>query len=263
MFIDPMKAKTLKPGPLPPGVWAGEIKRDGHRLIVEKGEKVTAWSRNAIERNLPPHLVEAISRDLARGVFDGELIIPGGTSSDVVDVGRQHELWYVVFDVLELEGVDTTGESYVRRHGLLDCLPASGGPLVANPAIRVSSREQVDALVKEIWQKGGEGLMLKEENSLYEPGHRSSQWLKVKAILTATMTIIGFREGRLGPHSIVELRDDEGVETSVKVLDDAELANVEANHEKLVGRKLVIEYQNKTSRGSYRHPRWDHWSEGE
>src|SRR5678816_3036814 len=100
---------------LPPGAWWAEKKEDGHRLevlvkhyLAEVGQEdcdVIGWSRTGLDtresnRPLPKHLVEEFQK-LPDGIYDGELVLPGGTSSDVALLENQRKLMYVLFDVLE------------------------------------------------------------------------------------------------------------------------------------------------------------------
>jgi hypothetical protein len=85
---------------------------------------------------------------------------------------------------------------------------------------------------------------------------------------------MGFTQSRgkiidRGPYAAVLLRDAAGNETTVKTLNDVELDRFEqewpstagVEHHPAVGRKLRIEYQERTPDGSYRHPRWDRWED--
>jgi len=78
MFIQPMLAKSLSSTVIRPGEWSVEVKFDGHRIIVEvENGKVQAWSRNALPRELPPHVIERLKK-FPNGIYDGELIEPNG-----------------------------------------------------------------------------------------------------------------------------------------------------------------------------------------
>jgi hypothetical protein len=75
------------------------------------------------------------------------------------------------------------------------------------------------------------------------------------------MKVVGFEDGLLGACSVVHLVDDSGIFTSCKVLNGEELKRIQADPSSFIGRKLLLDYQEKTPDGMYRHPRWDRWVE--
>lgn len=253
MFVKPMLAHTYK-RKFPSGDWIAEEKLDGHRMIVERFDgNVIAWSRNAIARDLPDHVRRNLLK-LPTGVYDGELWAPGIHAWGVTDLDQQEKLRLTLFDVLEFDGYSTLLRHFDERREILERIWTD-----VTDKFAVFDERDVDAIASTVWEHGGEGLVLKNRQSVYEPGRRTKNWLKVKMTKSSSLTVTGFRSGLLGPCSIVELRDDEGFETTVKCLNNEELDRVHADPEKLIGRRLVIEYQERTPDGCYRHPRWDRW----
>lgn len=288
-FVKPQLAKPLKDALPDPQNWIAEEKYDGHRLIVSVGDGtartlfdevgVRAWSRDAKDRILPARVREAL-RSLPAGTYDGELLAPGERSYGVTVLGNVDLLVYVIFDVIHLLGRDLTSTGIAatydeRRAALEEVAHARGIP--ENDFTQVTDPVQIawnsvadgsDALCstvqrlsEEVWSRDGEGLILKRRKSLYEVGKRTKDWLKVKKVLSSVLTVIGFTAGTMGVHSIVVLRDDEGNETSVKWKNLEELAAIEADPKSRIGRRLRIEYQERTPDGGYRHPRWDRWED--
>jgi len=294
MFISPMLAR---PRPdhfaLVSGEWVAEEKYDGHRLIVEVDDgqtnlfadkKITAWSRYGRERVLPTHILEVLSK-YPKGIYDGELLVPGKRSYGVTELANTADLVYFIFDLLVLENEDITELPYYsRRHLLQQFVPRNFHAVQLANAILIDSWEQVVKLRDEIWERDGEGLILKHYNAPYQPGKRSKDFIKVKAVRHATLTVTAFlpskgTKNNRGLFGMVRLMDEEGNVTTVKTKNDAWLAKLESLVEdpKLVtidqrgtlgiishpfiGRTLVIEYQERTPDGSYRHPRWDRWED--
>jgi ATP-dependent DNA ligase len=273
-FIKPMYASHAIPKVIQPGEWIAEQKWDGHRLIVSTAETggnlfgdstVRAWSRNGLERIIPYHITSAIDK-LPSGIYDGELIVPGKRSYGVTELTEQDKLKFVCFDVLELLGKSTLEmpwwarreyleEIYRQRHEVVDI----GFSLTE--VMRLENVEQIGEYAHQVWANDGEGLILKKTDSLYLPGKRPKSWVKVKDLRSAILTIVGYKSGLMGPHSVIVLRDDSGFVTSVKWKNYEILDDIEANHEKYLGRRVRIEYQERTPDGSYRHPRWDRWAE--
>jgi bifunctional non-homologous end joining protein LigD len=277
-FLKPMLASPMPEGFRPaPGQWAVEQKYDGHRLLVqitrlrEGTPVIQAWSRNGLTRDLPAHLLEAMA-SLPNGLYDGELIVPGDRSYGVTDLAKSQNLVYVVFDVLTVLTNDVTGSSYDLRRKYLVAIfnhkAMKGNPNVfLAPSWNVDTLDQIRTACQLVWDQDGEGLIIKRRLAPYVPGKRSKDFIKVKALRSAVLTVVGFQAGKgtivdRGPYATVVLRDENGVETAVKTLDDAELARFErGGHQTAIGRKLRIEYHEKTPDGKYRHPRWDRWED--
>jgi len=267
-----MLASPMLPGFTPEsGRWVAEEKYDGHRLCVSVAETggdlfgnscVRAWSRNGIERILPVQVRTAVEA-LPSGIYDGELLVPGQRSYGTARLDEASKLVLVLFDVLELIGRCTLDFPYEARRAYLCELfgrPRAQTPhLVLAQAAPVESLDQITFLANNVWLRDGEGLIVKKLSSLYLPNKRSRDWLKVKQLRAAELTVVGYREGKMGPHATLVLRDDDGNETTVKWLNYAELDALDAEPERAIGRKLRIEYQERTPDGGYRHPRWDHW----
>jgi len=248
--------------------WALEEKLDGHRVtaIVTDARQVAAFSRpraggdGAKSRELPAVIVAQLAT-FAPGIYDGELVAPGGTSSDVVVLGAT--LVLVLFDVLELRGRRVTDLSYAERRSLLmGELKTFAAAWPDATGWRISTVESLPptwARVEAIWAKGGEGAVVKRLASTYRPGWRTPDWIKVKASHSATLTVIGFDAGKSGPYSAFKLREESsGIETTVKVLGNALLRQVSSAPQTWVGKRVVITYQQRTASGTFRHPIFDH-----
>jgi ATP-dependent DNA ligase len=269
-----MLASPLPPDWAPTEDWIAEEKYDGHRLIVEVREAtdlfsaatvaVFARSRDGKARILPHHVYDAL-RKMPVGTYDGELTVPGERSYNVTERGNQGRLVYVVFDVLRLLHSDLVAlkATLAERRAFLEEIFAarerSAVDLVEWHVVR--SVEDVHLLALRVWERGGEGLIVKRARGTYAPGKRSKDWLKVKQLRTAVLTVTGFEAGLLGPHAKVTLVDEHGVSTTVKTRNDAARATFAAGAASFVGRRLRIEYQERTPDGSYRHPRWDRWED--
>jgi bifunctional non-homologous end joining protein LigD len=115
------------------------------------------------------------------GVFDGELVAfaPGGHPSWPLLCRRvlRHDgsipLTFVIFDVLELDGEDTSVLPYAERRRLLDSLNLVG-PTWRTPPMFEDGPELFDAVCR----VGVEGIIGKRLDEPYKPGERG--WLKVK-----------------------------------------------------------------------------------
>lgn len=267
-FRKPMLAATVELDKIDfkTQTWFAEEKYDGHRMIVAvvNGERVTAWARSGKERELPTHLKKALLK-FPTGLYDGELCVPHGRSYNVTELERAHERAYVIFDVLEVIGRDVTSESYVRRREALRIIFSAAGSskhVLQAESMLVRNLKAAKYLCKKIWDRDGEGLILKEGSGKYLCGDRPKHIVKMKAVQSAVLRLDGYKPGRLGPYSKLQLVDKDGNRTSVKARNMKVLAEINANPKKHVGRMVRIEFQERTPKGGYRGPvRMDRWED--
>lgn len=265
-FVNPMLASKMPDGLdasfYETGEWVMEEKYDGHRLIVKiEGRKpiakISAWSRLGNTRTLPQHLIEVLV-DMPNGIYDGELIVPGSHSYDVSAGMNAGIEALVLFDMVEALGQDIKQNTFAERRAFLE---AAYEAVTLTTVISVTQQFTPSTTkVKEIWARGGEGAIIKKLKSKYQPGWRTPDWIKVKKVLAATLTVIGYEDGKNGPYSIVKIRDPLGIETTVKTLDNETMRQIAANPDSFIGKRLVISYQEKMPSGKYRHPCFDHWA---
>lgn len=263
---------------LEPGRYVAEEKFDGHRLIVRvggggfqndlfmTGQPVRAWSRDGLARLLPRHITDSLS-NLPVCLLDGELLVPGKRSYGVTELANSSQLVYVVFDILELCGEKTRDLAYKHRRSLLE-VAFKHEAIVGLPGIQlawskpVNSFEEVREVCQEVWRRDGEGLILKDRESTYREGKRpKGVWIKIKQLQSTIMTITGYEYGLLGPYAKVALVDDEGIKLTVKIRNNVIRNQCAANPNSFIGKRLRVEYQERTPDGSYRHPRWDRLEE--
>ncbi len=288
-FVNPMLAESFSAGQTLENFltngdlddWAMEEKYDGERKIVANlgNGIVKSWSRarskkgggknDPIEFELPAHIKAAFAK-LPLGSYDGELYIPGGFSSDVRKGNKNGKSTkgtevFAVFDVVILLGTSATDKTYDERRELLttifeECDIDTGLELA--PSVRPSL-----AFVQAIWDRGGEGVILKRRAAKYQPGKRSRDFIKVKALGSCIVEVYGYDKGELGPRSVILVRNPEdGSETRVASMGGGHELTKDvhtANGDKYVAekRRLRIEYQFRTADGSYRHPRFDRWED--
>jgi bifunctional non-homologous end joining protein LigD len=124
---------------------------------------------------------------------------------------RDNPVVYVLFDVLYLDGRLLLERPYQERRALLDGLGLQG-PAWQTPAAQVGDGA---ALLEASARQGLEGLIAKRLDSPYEPGRRSSAWIKVKNTRRQELVIGGWvpgegrRQERIGA-LLVGYYDDDG-----------------------------------------------------
>lgn len=275
-FVKPMLASPLPTGFSvgSGGPWYAEEKYNGHRLLLEVSSErssllfpktVRAWSRDGLDRLLPTHLVEAACL-LPDGMYDGELDNPGKACTTVTALSQAGRLRFVLFDVLRTLGTDCTGLPYTDRRTALEVVAlhaqSANGAITLSGSTLVESTEDVLAQAETVWARGGEGLILKQGHSTYV-NKRSKAWIKIKKRKLATLEVVGFAAGKLGPFSRTLLQDADGHTGSVKTAAGRrkELEVISVDPQKYVGRMLVIEYAERTEDGNYFHCTWDRWED--
>ena len=176
--------------------WAFEEKYDGIRALAYRTrKKVHVWSRNGLGltagfREVADRVAALPGGDL---VLDGELVVfdkKGVSRFQLLQRrGSGARTAYVVFDLLERDGTPMVKRPLnERRAALEDLLGAGAGVLRLSRRLgKNGTRAQEIARTK-----GLEGIIAKDETSIYEPGKRSRSWLKVKVRKESEFVIGGY-----------------------------------------------------------------------
>ena len=201
----PMLARSAQE-PFTSRDWIFEVKWDGIRAISYVGDDLSIKSRNHKEliSNFPE--LEEL-RELAGGtVLDGEIIIMNGgradfqtliernqktSARDIEYMAKKYPATYVVFDILEKNNQPVINESLVERKRILKESVQEGKYVVLSLFVEETGETYFQAAL----EKGVEGIMAKNKQSLYEPGKRSENWLKIKKIKTSDCVIFGYTRG--------------------------------------------------------------------
>lgn len=228
--IDPMKAKDSKQDVESLGLsaalakltangeWVMEPKLDGARVrlfLGPDGNKLTTAKRSVktfayIQREDNfPHIRDAVAPELAGTIIDGEILAvnPDGgehllndtvaltNSRPEVAVRAQRErriaVHFHAFDVLAYRGVDLTSETLRDRRSHLDLV-------LAQMSTDVRAVPQVPAdesYIAACLAAGYEGVMVKRLDSIYRPGKRSADWVKIKPFSTFDAFVTGYVPG--------------------------------------------------------------------
>lgn len=246
------------------GGWIAEPKVDGIRITLRRRSgAVLAWTRpgpgrpNGKIRQLPQPVIDAVSQ-CPDGVYDAELAIAGMASWDVAADENDDQKSLFIFDILETLDEEVVRLPWHQRRQILElaCPEALRGPRLIVVPVVPCTNEQYDAEL----DGGGEGLMLKHRDSVYRPGARTKQWLKVKPTELAELTIEGYVAAIRGPHATLKLVDRQLNHITISTPTPV-MAVADADEKLLIGRPVVVKYQIRTPpsdrcpTGSYRHPR--------
>jgi bifunctional non-homologous end joining protein LigD len=109
-------------------------------------------------------------------------------------LARTDPVWYVVFDVLHLNGRSLLDEPYTNRREILERLTVAGPNWQITSAHVGEGKAMLETARREVL----EGLVAKRLDSKYEPGRRSPAWLKIKTVLRQEFVIGGWVPERTG-----------------------------------------------------------------
>ncbi|MDB5225986.1 MAG: ligase [Bacteroidota bacterium] len=193
--LKPMLA-TLVDKPIDEEGWMYEIKWDGYRALafMNKG-KVELKSRNDKPFNEKFYPVyEALKKWNINAVFDGEIVVTD--ENGIPNFGdlqnwrseADGELFFYIFDLLWLEGKDLTSLPLSQRRAVLESVVNDEGMIRISKSVAESGIEFFEAAKK----MGLEGIIAKKASSVYRPGDRTTDWLKIKANKRQEMVIGGF-----------------------------------------------------------------------
>lgn len=199
--IKPMEA-TLIDEPFSDQDFQYEIKWDGYRCIAycNYGE-VNLRSKSDLPYNKNyPLLVRTLREWPVKAVLDGEVVVLNEEGKPdfnaLQNYGRTQtaNLFYHVFDILWLDGINLMHEPLHRRQEILKQI------IPENSIIRFSGSvdEQGEEFFEVIKKNGLEGIVAKKKNSYYFPDTRSNDWLKLPVEEIKEYVIVGYTESEHG-----------------------------------------------------------------
>jgi bifunctional non-homologous end joining protein LigD len=197
-WVEPMFASLTSGLPADEKNYAFEFKWDGVRALafVEHGD-VRLVTRNRIDTTRRyPEVAIPLGRALAKhtAILDGEVVALDESdrpsfaqlqlrmhlndAAAIAKYAREAPVYYVVFDLLYLDGKSTMSLPYAVRRKLLNQLTGQGASWSVTPSRVGDGRTMLDAARA----AGMEGIVAKRIDAAYVPGRRSSAWLKVKLV---------------------------------------------------------------------------------
>lgn len=182
--------------------WIFEIKWDGYRTMAEIDDKhVEIYSRslNSFNTRFSP-IVESLKKLKMRAILDGEIVVVDQEGKSQFHLLQNYQntgegnLIYYVFDLIYLNGKDLSQSGLLERKKILkEILPALYN-------VKYSGHIQEHGLdfFEEAKKHDIEGIIGKNKTSVYRPGVRSKEWLKMKNHLQQEVVIAGFTEPKGG-----------------------------------------------------------------
>jgi bifunctional non-homologous end joining protein LigD len=199
-FIEPMAAQTREQ-PFDDPAWVFEIKWDGYRAVAEIGKKEKRlYSRNGLSfESLYPDVFDALDEIKEPAILDGEIVVLDENDRPSFQKLQQYgenptlPIIYYVFDILSHKGKSLTSVPLLERKEILaKLLPKD------HAIIRYSDHveEQGKRVFQHAVELGVEGVIAKKADSLYNPGRRTYDWLKIKNLNTQEAVIAGYTAPR-------------------------------------------------------------------
>lgn len=205
--ISPMFATSVD-APFDRAGWIFEVKWDGYRTIafIEKN-KATLKSRNgqSFDEKFFP-VWQAVSNWSVNAVVDGEIVavneegVPEFARLQNWKGEEDGRLLYYVFDLLWYDGKDMTAMPLKERQATLRSIVPEGNDIIR---IGHSVEQEGTGFFEAAVKIGLEGIVAKRADSVYFPGQRSENWLKIKSRRRQEVIIGGYTrlEGTSRPFS--------------------------------------------------------------
>ncbi|RUW62116.1 ATP-dependent DNA ligase [Mesorhizobium sp. M7A.F.Ca.US.008.03.1.1] len=193
-FISPMMP-TLVEKPPEGGDWLHEVKFDGYRsqLVIDAGGPRIFTRRGLDWTSKYRDLAKAAAAlGVENAVIDGEIIVLNDAGLSHFSAlrkaitSRQHDLYFVAFDLLHINGHDLRDMPLEDRREILAAMIPEGQHIQFSqpmPGDAASIFQLVD-------QAGLEGMVSKRRDSKYRSGP-TTNWLKAKSYAVGEFDLLG------------------------------------------------------------------------
>lgn len=206
--LSPMLA-TLVSEPFDAPGWQYEVKWDGYRALafLEEGN-VELASRNEKSFNEKFYpIYDELKAWKINAVIDGEIVslnAKGAADFSSLQGWRSEAdglLVYYVFDIMWLDGKNLMELPLTRRREILKSILPESENIKISQSFDTSGVE----FFKIASDMSLEGIMAKKQDSLYFPGTRSKDWLKIKTQERQEVIIGGFTKNEGSPKAFSSL----------------------------------------------------------
>lgn len=197
-----------------------EDKYDGIRCQLHKvGQRVALYSRDLKDITSTFHDLETAARSLdADAILDGEIVaMRGDTILPFAELqrrlgrrerdlfmGEEIPIRFVAFDLLWKDGNSLLESRLCERRAALEAFNSLPDLIRVAHITAAHSIEDIEATFQAARERGNEGIMAKDPNSVYAPGRRGLSWLKLKkALATLDCVVIGAEYGHGKRHKVL------------------------------------------------------------
>lgn len=184
------------------GVAICEYKYDGERLQIHKnGKNVELFSRNL--ENITeqyPDIIKFTRQNLkVDGIVEGEVVAINTITGDILPFqelmhrrrkygieqkAEEFPANIYLFDALLIDGKDIMNQPLIERRNILKNSIVEINEFKMSHAIIAKNTEEdidnIETFFEKSIEDGCEGLMLKDQNSIYQAGARGWSWIKLK-----------------------------------------------------------------------------------
>lgn len=199
--------------------WFLERKWDGYFEQLEKIDDSTVYmfSRSKSKKTGElteksanvPHIVDWAKNNLPNNtIIIGEAYVPNGISKDVTKIlgclpakaisRQEQEGWlnYLVHDCLMWDGKSLLDKTNEERYNILYNSGIFNNYIGSIPEIQLAEvfYDNFPDILASILAEGGEGVVLKDKNALYEPSKRPRTMFKIKREFTCDAIVSGFTQ---------------------------------------------------------------------
>jgi len=244
-------------------------KLDGCRMIAKKeGGNVLMWTRKGKPIELLDKIQDQLSNILREGqAVDGEVYVHGWTFQRIISAVKKKS---DDTDLLEYHIYDAPHEELPFEERMPQISEESrvfpeyckgwedhGSNIVFVETLRSMSKEIFDTQELLFTTEGYEGMMVRNESSLYKYKHRSFDLQKVKRFVDDEFEIIGGKDGsgRESGLIIFRCKTKSGLEFDVRPRGSQESRReIFDNLQSYIGKELTVRYQELTDDGVPRFP---------
>jgi DNA ligase-1 len=178
-------------------------KLDGFRLQLHiNGNVITLFSRNGIIVNhMFPEIIEssteyAITNDIKSIILDGEIIgfdlekniylsfekiAQRKRKHNIKDNNTLCKTRFVIFDILFYNKKNYIHDKYKERFSIIEKLKRNK-QIITIESNYINNQDDIEDAYQKAIKDKQEGIIIKNLNSIYEPGKRTRNWLKYKEI---------------------------------------------------------------------------------
>jgi len=247
-------------------------KLDGCRMLARKENGVvTMWSRKGKIIDIPDKINEQLCLMLEDGqCTDGELYVHGWTFQRIIAAvkKKRDDTDLLEYHIYDSPHSTLAFENRIPKKGYgtimfpVHCTEWAGKGLhIENikfvETYNAEDQEGFNAFEAAFVEEGYEGMMVRNQNSLYKYKHRSYDLQKVKRFIDDEFQIIGGKDGEGRETGLIIFRcvTSDGLEFDVRPRGShEERAEVFKNLNNYIGKHLTVRFQELTDDGRPRFP---------
>lgn len=184
-----------------------QIEKNGKIYLQSRSESVSGGMCDKTDR--VPHIIKEVRILSGDTILDGEIDIlygrdfhyvqgcMGSLPERAIQIQKEDRmLYYKCFDILKFKGEDLRNRPLKERRAILERLLKPGLFKYIILVEQIIDEQEKRKLFDEEIEKGSEGIILKNMNSIYVEDKRpANTWIKVKLTQTYDGIVIGYNLG--------------------------------------------------------------------